>query len=211
MTDPMSSLQVVHPTSQSQPQWSPTVDLIFVHGLNPVNHEGHALRTWTHTSGVCWPRDLLPSYVGPNARISVFSYNSNAAFATSSATVSDHADSLLDRLQALRQQSDVAHLRRSDPNEDSIPIIFVAHSLGGLVVKKALVRAQANERLYGSIPRSTRGLVFFGTPHHGGNGVGAGKIAANALKLFTGSPKNDIFQHLEKDSVFSKVSEMSGL
>lgn len=205
----MSSLQVVHPSAPSPAPDPPTVDVIFVHGLNPVNHDGHALRTWTHhASGVCWPRDLLPTYI-PRSRISVFSYNSNAALATSSATVSDHADSLLDRVQALRHRSRPTSTESpSAAATVPIPIIFVAHSLGGLVVKKALVRARAN-KLYESIPASTHGLVFFGTPHHGGNGVGPGKIAANVVKLFTGAPKNDIFQHLEKDSVFSKVCAFS--
>jgi hypothetical protein len=44
------------------------------------------------------------------------------------------------------------------------------------VVYKALIRAQNNHRVYGNIKERTKALMFFGVPHHGGNGVGVGKV-----------------------------------
>jgi hypothetical protein len=73
-------------------------------------------------------------------------------------------------------------------------LIFVSHSLGGLIVKyvsilcefvpgdclqdvsKALIKAQLNHPKYGTIKDAARGLMFFGTPHRGGNGVSLGKV-----------------------------------
>ena len=64
------------------------------------------------------------------------------------------------------------------------PIIFVGHSLGGLVIKDALCKS--NEyRASGRNPRaaaiitSTYGIAFLGTPHRGGNHTAWAKIATN--------------------------------
>ncbi|KAH7109609.1 hypothetical protein B0J11DRAFT_401476, partial [Dendryphion nanum] len=56
--------------------------------------------------------------------------------------------------------------------EDSLyrPIIFIAHCFGGLVVLKALLEAQHDNDLRG-IFASTTGLVFFGTPFRGAEGM----------------------------------------
>ncbi|KAF8859461.1 hypothetical protein BDZ45DRAFT_673223, partial [Acephala macrosclerotiorum] len=47
------------------------------------------------------------------------------------------------------------------------PIIFMGHSLGGIVIKSALRHAHALESQYGNILDSTKAIVFFGTPHQG--------------------------------------------
>ncbi|KAI9845130.1 MAG: hypothetical protein M1838_001858 [Thelocarpon superellum] len=169
--------------------------IIFVHGLNPVDHAHHASQTWTHPNGVFWPRDLLPLHL-PHARVLLYTYNANVAFNSSAATLSDHAESLLDRYRALSQP------------RCAVPILFVAHSLGGLIVKKArpdaLIRADTHRVTYGQIRESTYGLVFSGTPHRGGHGVGPGKIAARIVRAFTGASNNDILRHLKRDSIFSQ-------
>ncbi|KAK8074008.1 hypothetical protein PG994_004907 [Apiospora phragmitis] len=68
------------------------------------------------------------------------------------ATLHDRATELLDLL---------SNRRKIDPYR---PILFIAHSIGGLVVKVALVRAW-REIKYRAIARSTRAIVFLGTPH----------------------------------------------
>lgn len=47
------------------------------------------------------------------------------------------------------------------------PIFFLAHSLGGIVVKKVLIIAKGRSSHYGEILENSRHLMFFGTPHHG--------------------------------------------
>lgn len=44
------------------------------------------------------------------------------------------------------------------------PLIFISHSLGGLVAKCALVHAN-NDHIFKDILLSTAGMAFFGTPH----------------------------------------------
>ena len=79
-------------------------------------------------NGVFWPQDLLPKDV-PNCRIFTWGYNVDTPYlrtSVSTATISDHSRGLL---------SDLAGYRTSE-EEESRPIIFIAHSLGGVVVKE---------------------------------------------------------------------------
>ena len=70
----------------------------------------------------------------------LFGYNSNVAFETSTAGVREQALNLLNRLK----------LKRRDIAER--PIIFVAHSLGGIVVKRVSALLGDNIVLTGQRP-----------------------------------------------------------
>ncbi|KAK4198593.1 hypothetical protein QBC40DRAFT_90669 [Triangularia verruculosa] len=63
------------------------------------------------------------------------------------------ADDLLEQVESIRDGS---------PR----PLFFIAHSIGGLVVKNALARA-AQKPNYQTIVDNCHGVTFFGTPHHG--------------------------------------------
>ncbi|PVH70529.1 hypothetical protein DL98DRAFT_597736 [Cadophora sp. DSE1049] len=97
-------------------------DVVFVHGLR-----GDAIKTWS--DGVtCWPRDLL-QYDVPNTWIITWGYDSNIAKLaefSSQNSIFGHAENLL---------SDLA-MKRRKLKEKIRPIIFVGHSLGGLVIKE---------------------------------------------------------------------------
>jgi hypothetical protein len=95
-----------------------------VHGLG-----GHWLQTWQHDNGQVWLRDFLPGQLRQadvRARIMSFGYNANTTFTKAVGGISDQAMMLLDRLEGRRMRKD----------EQQRPILFLAHSLGGLVVKK---------------------------------------------------------------------------
>ena len=66
-----------------------------------MGYPEHSYTTWTHASGTMWPRDLLPGKI-PNARIMIFSYNSNVALDVSESGIRQHANSLLDLVQGIR-------------------------------------------------------------------------------------------------------------
>jgi hypothetical protein len=83
------------------------------------------------------------------------------------------------------------------------PIVFICHSLRGLGVKQALVTAKLNDR-YNDIIRATRGLVFFGTPHRGGNGATVADFASRALGFFAREPPSTLLPVLRKKSIFSE-------
>jgi len=100
---------------------TPTVDIVFVHGLN-----GDAIESWTDPDTKSfWPKDFLPNDT-PEARVMTFGYNADAAFGNTTADIVDHAKDLLSSLIDKREEED----------ENRRPIIFIAHSLGGIVVKQ---------------------------------------------------------------------------
>ena len=173
---------------------NPDVDIVFVHGLNPKGSETHARQTWTNEGGVFWPESLLPQGI-PSARILLFAYNSSILTNASSADVTSHARTLCDRLKNRRLAEQEVHR----------PLVFVAHSLEGLLVKQALVEARTNP-LYSCLKASTHGLVFFATPHRGGEGAGVAEAAANVCSAFTGQPKNKLLESLKSRSLINELS-----
>jgi hypothetical protein len=84
------------------------------------------MRTWTAENGKLWLRDFLPSQL-PSARIMSFGYNSDTALSKAVTDIDDVATMLLSRLDLFRQLEE----------ERKRPIVFISHSLGGIVVKKA--------------------------------------------------------------------------
>ncbi|EXL39973.1 hypothetical protein FOCG_17423 [Fusarium oxysporum f. sp. radicis-lycopersici 26381] len=167
----------------------PIVDIVAIHGLN-----GHREKTWTAENGIHWLRDLLP-HDAPRARILSWGYDANthAASGTSSLFLYDHARTLVADLSRKRKLT----------NSSQRPIIFIAHSLGGIVVKSALIHSDAARQgalvEQRSIKLSTYGILFMGTPHQGGNGVHLGRILANVASVFVATDDR-LFKHLERDS-----------
>jgi hypothetical protein len=73
---------------------------------------------------------------------------------TNSSTFFSHSSDLLFTL---------LQARRHDKNR---PLVFIAHSVGGLLVKDVLRRSEAEpDQLVQAISKSTTGIIFFGTPH----------------------------------------------
>ncbi|KAF2675595.1 hypothetical protein K458DRAFT_353080 [Lentithecium fluviatile CBS 122367] len=132
------------------------VDIVFVHGLN-----GNPKDTWTHENGFFWPWELRN--VLTKARVMTFGYNASMD--------SDLTQNFV-RIKGIAASLNGALAnRRITAEQLSRPVIFVAHSLGGLVSKAAAVAASKTEasgandidKLYASM----RGFMFFGTPHAG--------------------------------------------
>jgi hypothetical protein len=69
-----------------------------------------------------WLKEFLPESF-PRARVMIFGYNSNIGWGTSTSGVTGAADDLLARLR----------FQRRDIQDR--PILFLCHSLGGIVVK----------------------------------------------------------------------------
>ena len=103
-----------------------TVDysIIFVHGLR-----GDAYETWT-VDKICWPRDFLKTEPKlKHTRVITWGYDSSVAKLSdfsSQSSIFSHAENLLIDLVRKRQESE----------EENRPIVFVGHSLGGLVIKE---------------------------------------------------------------------------
>ena len=141
------------------------VDVVAVHGL-----QGDAYKTWTHENHTLWLRDMLPAEV-PSARIMTFGYESAVAFSNSVSGIRDKALDLLNRLSAKR--NDDTHRR---------PIVFICHSLGGIIVKRALILAHERSSEFHDILTHTKAIAFLAVPHKGSGTAWWGNFAANVLK-----------------------------
>ncbi|KAM5494099.1 hypothetical protein McaMca56_006372 [Microsporum canis] len=171
--------------------------IIFVHGLS-----GDCIETWKHADAeVPWIMDK--SFLGDDlyerARIMTFGYNANVFQNVTTSRVIDHASKLLEDLCVRRV------------NCKGRPIVFVAHSLGGLVVKKvqnldskpnsdpecALILCPDNDR-FADIQSTTGGLIFMGTPHEGSCQASLVQMFQNIASCFTmGQNKTSLTQELE--------------
>jgi hypothetical protein len=134
---------------------------------------------------VYWPKDLLPQTV-PGARVLTYGYDTkirhSAIAVVSQNTVHDHGWNFL---------CAVEEVRRKEPLR---PLLLVAHSLGGLVLKEALRKSRDCEsvklHLY-NVVRSVVGVFFFGTPHRGADPRGLIHHALTQLAKGVGFRFND--------------------
>ena len=166
-----------------------TVDVIAVHGL-----QGDAYRTWEHENGSLWLRDFLPADI-PSARIMTFGYDSAVAFSKSVAKLEDKALELLNRLT--RQRSPA-------PDGSSKPIVFICHSLEGIIVKKALILAheRSSDTDYKDILDNTKAIAFLGVPHRGSDSAWWASFAADVVKAASmgTSTNTGLVKELKKNS-----------
>ena len=190
--------EVIGLFEMSNTETEKTVDVIAVHGLH-----GNAYKTWEHENGSLWLRDFLPADI-PFARILTFGYDSTVFFSGSVAKLEDKALELLNRLSAKRYNTTLSD---SKPR----PIVFICHSLGGIVVKKALILAheRSSDQRYKDILNSTKAVAFLGVPHKGSNSAWWANFVANALKgTSLGIMNTEFLKDLEKDSTtLSNVSK----
>jgi pimeloyl-ACP methyl ester carboxylesterase len=127
----------------------PQTDIVFVHGLT-----GSATTTWSLESGA---RTLWPRWFSPFGYVWILDYPADLfwwAGSGASMPLPERARSVLDLLV--------------NYGIGNRPLIFIAHSLGGLLVKAMLRAAQDFknpewERLLGN----TKGVAFLATPHAG--------------------------------------------
>ncbi|OCH86490.1 hypothetical protein OBBRIDRAFT_224237 [Obba rivulosa] len=144
-------------------------DIIAIHDLN-----GHAFDTWQdHSSSFMWLRDSLPGSF-PDARILLYGYSADILSSTLTGRLSALSDVFLENLR-----------RERDFEMGSKPLIIMAHSLGGLVIKQALLSSNKRaDARYSDIFTSIRGIMFFGTPHHKGGDTSTTILVCDVLQAF---------------------------
>ncbi|KAI0901834.1 hypothetical protein F4806DRAFT_501929, partial [Annulohypoxylon nitens] len=174
------------------------VDIVAVHGLG-----GDAFRTWTAGETI-WLRDLLPGQLrnppdefknGPNdtkvARVMTFGYDASVFTDSQNTNAFTIARDLLDDLKTMRLGS-----------VSTRPLILIGHSLGGIVIKKALTFAQMRPALYSSLLHSIVHLYFFGTPHQGTDPSSMAGLLRSLAQALTRPNQGSIIQELQLWSSF---------
>ena len=206
-------------TSKFLSLWS----IVAIYGL-----DGHRLHSWIAENGVCWLRDLLGLRVS-EARILTYGYDANTRGQEqlSSQSLYSHAQTLISNLALEREAAAVSGSALQwwciliKFKTEERPIIFVAHSLGGIVLKnvslqkvvylwsiykitcKALVHAHlaSKENLFfhKAVSLSTYGIIFLGTPHQGTQSAELASILLNIQAITR--PLNDaLVKHLSRNS-----------
>jgi hypothetical protein len=147
-----------------------------------------------------WPRDLLPKLF-PAVRIMTWGYDAdiNKPFSSaSSSSVLQHAEMLL---------MDLVNARQKDRFKRA-PIIFIVHSLGGIVIKDAIFRAAYHHPYAKELFPAIEGVIFLGTPHRGSDTASWGKIAFGVSKIFLQNPNVGLLRSLESNSdILERISQ----
>lgn len=128
----------------------PILDLVFVHGLG-----GHWMDTWSWSGDDAgfWP--LWLAEANPTVNVWSASYAASPSdYSGAAMSIADFADDVLDCLR-------MAQLGR-------VPIVFVCHSLGGVLIKE-VIRIDHEELgdKNKKIETATKVIAFFATPHAG--------------------------------------------
>ncbi|KAL7762718.1 hypothetical protein ACKLNR_009253 [Fusarium oxysporum f. sp. zingiberi] len=144
--DNFKGVTILHEVSDAK------VDICAVHGLG-----GNAIDTWTANSGRMWFRDFLPEHENlKSSRVMTFGYDSDLTDRSTVMELENWAETLLRSLNEVR----------TGEKEKERPLLFVSHSLGGLVVRKAMARLHLTPNCQ-NIKLLQCGIVFLATPHSG--------------------------------------------
>ncbi|XP_001371172.1 protein SERAC1 isoform X2 [Monodelphis domestica] len=141
-------------------------DVLFIHGLM-----GAAFKTWRQQDSdkfeiekasdeesytQCWPQTWLASDC-PALRIISVEYDTS---------LSDWRAKCPVERKSIAYRSDELLRKLRTAGVGDRPLIWVSHSMGGLLVKKMLVDASKKPEL-NTLINNTRGIIFYSVPHHG--------------------------------------------
>ncbi|XP_021767646.1 uncharacterized protein LOC110732042 [Chenopodium quinoa] len=195
---------------------NPAVDIVFVHGLR-----GGPFKSWRISEdksstksglvekidqeagkqGTFWPGEWLSADF-PHARLFTLRYKTNLTqWSGASLPLQEVSSMLLEKLVA----ADIG----------SRPIVFVTHSMGGLVVKQLLYQAKTEN--LDNLVNNTVGVVFYSCPHFGSKLADMPwrmglvlRPAPTIGELRSGSPKlvelNDFMRQLHKKGLLEVLS-----
>ncbi|KAK6700906.1 hypothetical protein SNK04_010842 [Fusarium graminearum] len=150
--DDLTGLQLI---AQGTSWTDRALDIVTIHGLQGYDtweYPTHGLGDSSET--VFWVRDFLPKDL-PSARIFTYHYLSTAF--CDGQGITQAADKLLNKLKNLQ----------ADNIERSRPLVFICHSVGGLLLQCALNKAFDNkgDTALNKIITATQGIIFLGTPN----------------------------------------------
>uniref|UniRef100_A0A8C4YQX7 Protein SERAC1 n=1 Tax=Gopherus evgoodei TaxID=1825980 RepID=A0A8C4YQX7_9SAUR len=203
---------VLHPQYRIKPI---KADVLFIHGLL-----GAAFKTGDNKTLISlWMQRLskgkrftVNTWLAsdcPSLRIVSVEYDTHLSDWKTKCPIEDHRKSI-----AYRSNELLNKLRAAGVGDR--PLVWVSHSMGGLLVKKMLVDASKNPEM-DKIVNNTRGIIFYSVPHHGSQLAEYSMNARYLLfpsvevkELSTDSPAlkelNDDFLSFAKDKKFPVLS-----
>ncbi|KAF5676145.1 hypothetical protein FHETE_2272 [Fusarium heterosporum] len=123
--------------------------------------DGHAYGSWRGKGnlGRMWLRDFLSKDL-PSCRTMIYGYNSKLS-SHGIDTIMDYGLGLIEELKKIRNSDE---LRKR-------PLIFIAHSFGGIILAHCLVKATQTTKddhpTIAFLHKATYGMLLFGIPHKG--------------------------------------------
>uniref|UniRef100_A0A671V946 Protein SERAC1 n=1 Tax=Sparus aurata TaxID=8175 RepID=A0A671V946_SPAAU len=158
---------ILHPqTRGNQPI---KADVLFIHGIL-----GAAFKTWRQKDRIaseeekeaesmddyteCWPKSWLAADC-PNLRVLSVEYDSHLSDWMAKCPAENQRKSLAYRSRELLRKLKLAGVGER-------PVVWVAHSMGGLLVKKMLLDASEDPDMH-ELLKNTKGIMFYSVPHHG--------------------------------------------
>ncbi|KFY14696.1 hypothetical protein V492_02454 [Pseudogymnoascus sp. VKM F-4246] len=157
------------------------IDIIAISGLG-----GHAFGSFKARDGQhMWLCDSLPRDL-PGAQIMIYGYDTQLHGSTSFQDLESLASSF--RASIAAQRTPVAI--NSKPK--AVPLVFIAHSLGGLIVKEAIIQMR-NDKRHQDLLGSIYGGLFFGVPSQG-------MEIASLVPMVAGQPNQALLHTLGKQS-----------
>ncbi len=163
----MAQLQRIHQADPPPNPSAETTQVIFIHGLG-----GGIKSTWMHQPEN--DSSLWPAWVGADTGLTTWVLGYDAALSA----WKDSAMPLPD------QGSTVLDLLVSEPALGQSNLVLVGHSMGGLVIKTALVNAMTQGvARYEALAKRVRGVVFVATPHAGSQLASLAKVMSFMLRI----------------------------
>jgi hypothetical protein len=148
-----------------------TVDVLAIPGLG-----GHPYGSFVHKgTGHMWLSESLPRDMS-TARVMIYGYDSELQDSTSFAGLNDLAGSLRGDICRLLESGEQRHL------------ILIGHSLGGLLIKEALIQmTESNSEP--DLVRRIVGVLFFGVPN-------GGMDIASLIPMVNDQPNHSLLESL---------------
>ncbi|KAG9673202.1 hypothetical protein KCU87_g5168, partial [Aureobasidium melanogenum] len=184
-----------------------TIDIVAIHGIG-----AHPDDTWCKLreadldktrpeNYVNWldDPDMLPS-IAPNARIMRYGYES----AWCEPEVAGRQPSRIAPEVIKQKTTQVAKrfllaLRQARKGCQNRPLIIIAHCFGGLVTLKAILDARHDSDEWPGMFQSVTGLIFFGTPFRGAEGISQSEILQAALSKYQDQIQTEVLQILDPE------------
>lgn len=164
-----------------------TIDCIVVSGLS-----SHPFGSWKQRGGqFMWLVDDGDAFP-PNVRVLLYGYDSTLFDSASFQDIEDIGARLATQIRGVRAPSRPPKGTSPPSGNDSEPrpIVFIAHSLGGLVVKEAIYHLTEHDA---GDAQCIYGLVFFGVPHFG-------LLVEPWLRIMAEQPNRRLIEDLRSNS-----------